>query len=206
VRRLLALGSALLLPFPLIATADPGDDCRKEATLARRVDCERLEAAEATHRQLREASLQVPVFFARGLKVIGEFRETNSANTGFDKDGLPVAFRSAESLRRVSLGWKGKRVLEDLVVAVSGPRRLQSLKQERPFEREGSHGWTFTGERITPYALLIEGFTVDAYVSYGRALEFNDTTTDLDDQSNQTTWSVGVTYEVPIDKLFGLNY
>ena len=139
---------------------------------------------------------RIPAFLFRGMNLTGKIEETNGSNSGKDTEGVPIDFGTSKSLREVTFGWSKKKILQDLVVALSGPGELAELSKKTAHFKPLSLG-----------NLLLDRVTVDATISHGRTVDFDSSTiTDLDDLKTSTTWTVKVEYTMPIDKLFGFDY
>jgi hypothetical protein len=139
-------------------------------------------------------ALGLPAFLFRNLTATGQIGEGNATGSTLDPQTNPVTakFGQSESTRRVEIGYKGKRVLEDLAVMVGGGPEALSW-----WEELGTQHWNAR-------EFLLKPVTVDAAFGYGKTVKLNGS--DLDELKTSTDWSVTVKYTLPIDRLFGVDY
>lgn len=217
------LAIAILVVFPIrgLAVETKGIDCKKDKELVDKLlrqeveftkpdwdELEKIEKcgkdrkvgiADGKYKRNKNGIENVPLRFAaflfRGMNLTGEISETNAANTKPGLDSIPLHFDTSESLRQVSFGWSQKKIAEDVIVMFSGPEYLQSLSEKH-----------LVWKPVSWNNLLLERLTVDASVAYGRVVDFDSTIPDLDNLKTKKSWMVKVQYQIPFDKLFGLDY
>ena len=130
--------------------------------------------------------LGFPAFLLRSLAVTGQIGEGNSTGETLDGDKVAKRFDESKSTRRVDIGYKDKRILEDFYVFASqGPDALTRV-----------NGYI--------HEFLLKAVTLDATYGYGRVVDLDGS--NLDNLKTSTDWSVSVKYTLPLDRVLGFSY